>query len=193
MALKNGHTTVSTELIVQGSVHPSGAVVAYAGAVAPAGWLLCDGTTVSRATYSTLFANIGVAHGSGDGSTTFRLPDYRGRFLRGVDGSASLDPNKATRTAMAAGGNTGNNVGSVQGSATAAPTTSFTTNTTGAHTHTMMRSNSGGGGGVSIGDNSALGQSATSTSSAGDHSHTITGGDAESRPKNAYVNYIIKV
>lgn len=94
----------------------SGIVFAFAGTSAPTGWLLCDGSAISRTTYADLFARIGTAHGSGDGSTTFNLPDYRGRFLRGRDGGSNRDPDRASRTAMNAGGNTGDNVGTLQGS-----------------------------------------------------------------------------
>lgn len=55
---------------------------------APEGWLLCDGSAVSRATYSDLFAAIGTTYGAGNGSTTFNLPDLRGRVPLGPDGSA---------------------------------------------------------------------------------------------------------
>jgi microcystin-dependent protein len=65
------------------SVVPAGTVIAFAGATPPSGWLLCDGSAISRSTYSALFEAISTAHGSGDGSTTFTLPDYRGTFLRG--------------------------------------------------------------------------------------------------------------
>jgi microcystin-dependent protein len=78
--------------------------------------MLCEGQAISRTKYAALFSIIGTAFGSGDGASTFNLPDLRGRFLRGVDGTAGRDPDKTTRTAAATGGNTGNNVGSVQGS-----------------------------------------------------------------------------
>lgn len=54
--------------------------MAWFAAAAPAGWLLCDGSAVSRATYAALFAVIGTTYGNGNGSTTFNLPDRRGRF-----------------------------------------------------------------------------------------------------------------
>lgn len=98
---------------------PSGTVLPFAGASAPAGWLICDGSAISRTTYPNLFAAISIAHGSGDGSTTFNIPDLRGRFMRGVDGTAGRDPDKTGRLAAASGGNTGNAVGSVQTNATA--------------------------------------------------------------------------
>lgn len=54
----------------------TGMVSPYAGSVAPAGWLICDGSAISRTTYSALFAVIGTTYGAGDGSTTFNIPDY---------------------------------------------------------------------------------------------------------------------
>jgi microcystin-dependent protein len=63
-----------------GSV-PSGTVLDYAGTTAPAGYLLCDGSAVSRSTYATLFSVISTQYGAGDGSTTFNLPDTQGRVV----------------------------------------------------------------------------------------------------------------
>ncbi|MDR1810580.1 MAG: phage tail protein [Prevotella sp.] len=94
---------------------PVGAIAVWCGPTGniPSGWLLCDGASVSRSDYSELFAAIGTAWGTAS-STTFNLPDMRGVFLRGVDGTAGRDPNKSSRTAKATGGNTGNKVGSYQ-------------------------------------------------------------------------------
>ena len=64
---------------------------------------------------AALFAAIGTAHGSGAGAAQFSLPDYRGRFLRGVDHGANRDPDASRRTAASGGGNLGDAVGSVQG------------------------------------------------------------------------------
>lgn len=69
---------------------PTGSVIPYAGESAPDGWLLCDGAAVSRTTYAALFAVIGTTFGSGDGSTTFNLPDLRGRVAVGVTSDANL-------------------------------------------------------------------------------------------------------
>ena len=68
-----------------GSSIPIGVVQAYSGVSAPSGWLLCDGSEVSRTTYTDLFAVIGESYGSGDGITTFNLPDLRGRIPVGKD------------------------------------------------------------------------------------------------------------
>lgn len=77
---------------------PPGSLMAFGGANIPAGWLLCNGTNVSRTAYASLYAAIGTNWGAGDGSTTFNLPDCRGYFLRGVDGGAGNDPDTASRT-----------------------------------------------------------------------------------------------
>lgn len=68
---------------------PAGALMPYAGSAAPAGFLLCQGQNVSRTTYAALFAAIGTTFGSGDGSTTFTLPDLRGRTVAGLDPGAA--------------------------------------------------------------------------------------------------------
>lgn len=62
---------------------PVGGVIMYGGTAAPSGYLLCDGSPVSRATYSDLFTAIGIAYGPGNGVTTFNLPDMRQRFPMG--------------------------------------------------------------------------------------------------------------
>ena len=63
---------------------PIGKIVMYAGNSAPRGWLLCQGQAVSRTTYAKLFSVIGTTYGNGDGSTTFNVPDMRGRSPLGV-------------------------------------------------------------------------------------------------------------
>lgn len=71
----------------------AGAVLAWAGSAAPAGWKLCDGAAISRSDFEDLFKVIGETFGAGDGSTTFNLPDLRGRFPLGLDnmGGSSAD------------------------------------------------------------------------------------------------------
>lgn len=70
---------------------PTGMYAPFSGSVAPTGWLLCDGSAVSRTTYSTLFSLIGTQHGAGDGSTTFNVPDFRGRVPVGVGTHADVN------------------------------------------------------------------------------------------------------
>lgn len=93
---------------------PPGMIMAYGAGNVPTGWLVCDGSIVSRTTYAALYANIGDGYGSGNGTTTFQLPDFRGQFLRGVSGTSGSDPDASSRIASGAGGNVGNNVGSGQ-------------------------------------------------------------------------------
>jgi microcystin-dependent protein len=69
---------------------PPGLVLPYGGAAAPSGWLLCDGSAVSRTTYSLLFTAIGTAYGSGDGTSTFNVPDLRGRMPVGLGTHADV-------------------------------------------------------------------------------------------------------
>ena len=64
---------------------PTGAMMLYGNTSAPSGWLLCNGSAVSRTTYSDLFAIISTSYGVGDGATTFNLPDMRGRVGVGLD------------------------------------------------------------------------------------------------------------
>tara|TARA_Y200000002_G_scaffold13632_1_gene11008 strand:+ start:1653 stop:2432 length:780 start_codon:yes stop_codon:yes gene_type:complete len=80
------HTAINT---ASTNYVPSGALTAYAGSSAPTGWLLADGSAVSRTTYATLFAAIGTTYGAGNGSSTFNLPNIGGRTIAGKESSAS--------------------------------------------------------------------------------------------------------
>ena len=68
-----------------GMLVPIGSILAYSGSSAPSGWVMCDGAGISRTTYATLFGAIGTSFGVGDGSSTFNVPDLRGRVLVGKD------------------------------------------------------------------------------------------------------------
>lgn len=74
----------------------TGTVLDFAGNTAPDGWLLCFGQAVSRADYANLFAKIGTTYGAGDGSTTFNLPDSRGRVCAGKDNMGGTPANRLT-------------------------------------------------------------------------------------------------
>lgn len=76
---------------------PIGSMTAYGGATAPAGWLLCFGQAISRTQYALLFAIIGTAYGPGDGSTTFNLPDKRGRASIGADNMGGTPAGRVTQ------------------------------------------------------------------------------------------------
>lgn len=151
--------------------NPSGAIIAFGGASSPTGYLLCDGTSYLQATYPTLFAAIGTAYGSIDG-THFNVPDLRGQFLRGVTGASPSDPDASLRTAQYAGGNIGNNVGSSQGYQIQSHnhTINYGSNYTSPPNNVAIAANFGGA--VTF--------------------NNPTGGN-ETRPINVYVNYIIKV
>jgi microcystin-dependent protein len=75
---------------------PAGILAPFAGSTAPDGWLQCDGSAVSRTTYSGLFAVIATTYGSGDGSTTFDLPDLRGRMALGLDNMGGTSADRVT-------------------------------------------------------------------------------------------------
>jgi microcystin-dependent protein len=77
---------------------PVGAVNTFAMSSAPTGWLSCDGGAVSRTTYATLFATVGTTYGSGNGSTTFNVPDLRGEFVRGWDDGRGVDSGRGFGT-----------------------------------------------------------------------------------------------
>jgi hypothetical protein len=74
--------------------NPVGSMQMFAGSTAPSGYLICDGTAVSRSTYAKLFAVIGVGFGVGDNSTTFNIPDMRGAAPAGVGTSSGYTANE---------------------------------------------------------------------------------------------------
>lgn len=165
---------ITAQVAYASSFVPTGSSLRFWGTSAPPGFLMEDGSAVSRTTYANLFSVIGTACGSGDGSTTFNVPDSRGRFPRGVDGAAGRDPDSAGRTAMNSGGNTGNNVGSVQ---------SYQIQS---HNHFVAAT--GFTGQVTAGSFSVI-QSTETLKASG-----LIGaeGGNETRPINYYVNYMIK-
>lgn len=75
---------------------PTAAILPYAGAAAPTGYLLCFGQAVSRTTYAALFAALSTTYGAGDGSTTFNIPDIRGRVIAGQDDMGGTSANRLT-------------------------------------------------------------------------------------------------
>ena len=155
-----------------GGTLPVGSIISYAGIIIPDGWLVCDGSEVSRADYSSLFNVLSNSWGNGDGISTFNLPDLRGRFLRGVDIGSGNDPDSTTRTALHDGGNSGDNIGSYQ------------TDEIKQHNHTYVRNVNGSSGGHK-GGRAMWGNES-------DIQPTSNQGGSETRPKNAYVYFIIK-
>lgn len=153
---------------------PVGVVQAFCGTseTVPSGWMICDGRQLSRTEYATLFAVIGTSFGSGDGATTFNVPDFRGRFLRGADGGAGRDPDRESRQAMNNGGATGDAVGTVQNYSVER------------HTHGFPGREFGGGDPIRTITYGNQGASTTITMS--------EYGGSETRPMNAAVHWIVK-
>lgn len=85
-------------LATQGFQVPSGLISAFGMLLPPSGWLECNGQAVNRLTYSGLFTAIGTIHGSGDGSTTFNVPDLRAEFIRGLDNGKGIDTGRTIGT-----------------------------------------------------------------------------------------------
>ena len=101
---------------------PAGSIIPYGGSSAPTGFLLCDGSAVSRTTYAALFAALddGAIYGTGDGSSTFNLPDLRGRVVAGKDDMGGSAASELTNTS---GGVDGDQLGASGGSQTQALST----------------------------------------------------------------------
>ena len=189
-----------------GLLPPTGAILQYAGGAAPTGWLLCQGQAISRTgVYAALFGVVGTAYGVGDGSTTFNLPDLRGRVPVGTGTHASVN---------ALGANDGTSL------AARRPAHSHTVSTDGSHYHTGTTDAAGNhnhsvafsiSGGFAPAERSSWGSDgnqnySTTTSTngnhahnfttgwGGSHSHTVgsTGGTTDA-PSFVVVNFIIKV
>lgn len=120
-------TLANIGLYIRDTILPAGVMVPYGGAAAPSGWLLCDGSAVSRDTYLRLFTAIGVTFGPGDTTTTFNLPDMRGRVAAGKDDMGGATAGRLTN---AGSGVVGTTLGAVGGSQnqSIAHTHSVTTN-----------------------------------------------------------------
>jgi microcystin-dependent protein len=147
---------------------PAGSVAMYGGAAAPTGWLLCDGSAVSRTTYADLFAVVSTTYGVGNGTTTFNLPDARGVFVRGA-GSQTISSITYTGTR-----------GTTQGDAMQG------------HRHTYNDYAAAGSGG----DVNRTGSGGDTSRTSGDPVTDGTNGtprtSSETRPANIVLSYIIK-
>ncbi|UZR98484.1 phage tail protein [Chondrinema litorale] len=182
---------------------PPGSILPFGGVKSniPPGYLPCDGSLVNKSDYPNLYAAIGSAWGENGGS--FNVPDLRGYFMRGVSENTTNDPDKDSRTSKN-GGNTGNNVGSYQNDLVVSHQHSYngTTSTNGDHQHTTklgIEGDDSGSGGASsewVTYEGGLTENKPTTTN-GSHSHTYSGntdnaGGNETRPKNAYVWFMIK-
>lgn len=185
---------------------PVGSGMEYYGTTAPSGYLLCDGSAVSRTTYAALFAVIGTIYGSGDGSTTFNLPDRRQRFGLGKAAAGTGSTLGGTGGAI---DHTHTVPAHYHGMGTGAD---LNITSSGAHVHSIQRSAleaaSGGAGGIfqlqaGTGTNYADTQSANHVHASGSFAGRIglvTGGvdgnsamtSGSNNPPYLVVNYIIK-
>jgi microcystin-dependent protein len=153
---------------------PVGSIQPFAGNTAsvPNKWLLCDGGAISRSTYPQLFSIIGTTYGTGDGSTTFNLPDLRGEFIRGLDDGRGVD--------------SGRTLGSSQ------------SDELGSHNHDFYVGNTG----AAFGHLDDYNQFATADpagsrflkdATSGSPDMLQSTGGSETRPRNVAMNYIIRV
>jgi microcystin-dependent protein len=188
----NGSTWQSTAPTVSAGV-PTGSVSAYAGSTAPAGWLLCFGQAVSRSTYADLFAVIATTYGAGDGSTTFNLPDARGRGLFGKDDMGGTAANRIT--------NAGSSItGTTLGASGGAQNVTLSLSQIPSHSHSATSYSVSGAGGTSSGyfDNGGNvpdGSRTNMNNAVGTGSVFPEGGGSshQNMPPAIILNYIIKI
>ena len=163
---------------------PTASLMPYAGTSAPTGYFLCDGSAKSRTTHSALFGIIGTTYGVGDGSTTFNIPDLRGRVIAGQDDMGGSSANRLTGLS---GGINGDNLGATGG----AEDHLLTAAQSGlpAHSHTQGLSGPNLSGNVESNSGGPSGGRYTSTG-------TVAAQDASSAHNNVQptiiLNYIIK-
>lgn len=194
------------------SLTPSGMIIAFAGDSAPEGYLKANGATISRTTYAKLFEAIGTSFGAGDGSTTFRLPDLRGEFIRGWDDGRGIDAGRTFGSSQSGQNEAHSHSGSTGSSGSHSHSISGTASSAGSHTHrlTLLGDRSSGDMGNRVyGDEPYYGSDTVTTHSAGAHTHSISGsatsagshshsltignsGGTESRPRNIALLYCIK-
>jgi len=184
----NSSGTVALTSDVSASL-PSGTVVPFAGTSAPTGYLLAQGQAVSRSTYSDLFSAIGTTYGTGDGSSTFNLPDLRGRVVAGKDDMGGSSANRLTDQT---GGLNGDTLGDTGGSETHTLTTAqLAAHTHGAGSYTALLpgddTQSTGGGTGNRGPNGGTNLTVSGTSGS-----TGSGSAHNNVQPTIILNYIIK-
>src|SRR5690625_1981373 len=171
-ALTNDATVITPKKLLDSGAVFAGEVRVFAGPIAniPEGWLPCNGAAVSRTTYSRLFGAIGTTYGSGNGSTTFNIPDLRGEFIRGLDNGRGVDAGRV--------------LGSAQGDEYRS------------HGHNFVNSfgNIVSGARFVNSDRTASGNAFMTAGNVTDGTYPfiVESGGNETRPRNVAMNYIIK-
>lgn len=165
---------------------PSGAMMGFAGGTTPSGWLLCDGSAISRTTYASLFTAIGTTHGVGDGSTTFNLPDMRGRVVVGKDNMGGSTASRVTTAGSSIDGTTLGATGGAQNVTLTAAESGLPS-----HAHGGVVT---GGGTTSFapGDGSYTGYSSLSSGSTGSAGGSAASSAHTNMPPALVANVIIK-
>ena len=162
-------------------IMPTGAVLPYAGSSAPTGFLLCYGQAISRSTYADLFSAISTTYGTGDGSSTFNVPDLRGRVVAGQDDMGGSSGDNLTGLS---GGVNGDTLGATGGS----ESHTITIAEMPSHSHTVTAHENPGGTGNSNGSetgDSSYDRTSTTSSTGG-------GGVHNNVQPTIILNYIIK-
>ena len=201
---------ISSALGGAGAV-PVGVVNPFAGATAPSGWLLCYGQAVSRTQYPVLFTTLSTTYGVGDGSTTFNIPDMRGRVVAGEDDMGGTAANRITSgvsgiTGTTLGATGGNETMHAHSHANTVTNNAVTTSGVGNHTHNTPYPIGWGGSGYGSAFSSSVSPDYSTTSGNGAHDHTVTsnvtitnatfpataGGSSQNVQPTIVLNYIIK-
>lgn len=181
----NGGVTITNPPTL--NILPAGMIMAWVSSTAPTGWLICNGALVSRTTYAALYAVITTTFGAGDGSTTFKLPDYQGAFLRGA-GTSGINSVYV-----------GPSLNASQNHATQKHTHTATSTDSG-HTHQIVQSNVSGSGPLlstqlqssqrGFSGNGTGTGNANITTTINDSTTNVN--DNETRPFNYGINWVIK-